>query len=64
MSDESSPQTKSASNTLDAHFASFAARVEKIDQAIDVNNHQSLVTARSNLAQIISELEKLHVDEV
>ena len=64
MSKESSPQQKSASNALEEHFASFAARVEKIDQAIDVNDPQSLITARDNLAEIVSELEKLHVDEV
>jgi hypothetical protein len=64
MSNESSPQQKPPSNSLDEHFASFAARVEKIDEAIDVNDHQSLVTARGNLAEIIAELEKLHVDEV
>ena len=64
MSNESSPQLQAPSNTLDEHFASFAARVEKIDEAIDVNDHQSLVAARGNLAEIILELEKLHVDEV
>ena len=64
---KSSPQQQqqqSTSNSLDEHFASFAARVEKIDVAIDVNDPQSLITARGNLAEIILELEKLHLDEV
>jgi hypothetical protein len=72
MSSQSSPQQQqqqqqqqqAPSNSLDEHFASFAARVEKIDEAIDVNDHQSLVTARGNLAEIILELEQLHIDEV
>ena len=64
MSQDSSPQSKSPSTTLDEHFASFASRVEKIDQAIDVNDPQSLITARGNLGEIIGELEKLHIDEV
>ena len=60
-----SPQKQPMSpNSLDSHFASFASRVEKIDQDIDVNDMQSLIAARDNLAEIIIELEKLHVDEV
>lgn len=57
-------QPSTVGNSLDAQFASFAARVEKIDEAIDVNDPQTLVNARGNLAEIILELEKLHADEV
>lgn len=64
MSNKSSLQPMSASITLDQLFASFAARVEKIDEAIDVNNPKSLVTARGHLSEIIAELENLQFDEV
>lgn len=63
MSNESSPSLPQQ-NSLDEIFSSFASRVEKIDEAIDVHDHTSLVTARGNLAEIILELEQLHVDEV
>jgi hypothetical protein len=49
---------------LDSYFASFASRVENIDQSIDLKNPQSLITAKHDLAQIIGDLESLQENEV
>jgi hypothetical protein len=59
-----SKETLSQLDYLDSYFASFASRVENIDQSIDLKKPQSLMTAKHDLAQIIGDLESLQANEV
>lgn len=61
---DNSKETLSQLDYLDSYFASFASRVENIDQSIDLKNPQSLITAKHDLAQIIGDLESLQANEV
>jgi molecular chaperone GrpE (heat shock protein) len=61
---EESDRTLKHLDELDNYFASFAARVEKIDKSINMGDRSTLVAAKHELAQIIGDLENLQFGEV
>lgn len=61
---EESDRTLRHLDELDNYFASFAARVEKIDKSINMGDRSTLVSAKHELAQIIGDLENLQFGEV
>lgn len=61
---EQSENAMKSLDRLDEQFAMFTRRIERIDKSIDVQNPESLINAKNELAQIIAGLENLQFNEV